>query len=90
MSFNIKALAIVAGICWGGAFLVVGLANLIFGGYGAAFLELGEAIYPGYTAEAGFGSVIVATLYAVVDGAVCGAIFAWLYNLIAGRSSPQV
>jgi hypothetical protein len=89
MSFNIKALAIVAAICWGGAFLLVGLANLIFAGYGAAFLELGEAIYPGYTAEAGFGSVIVVTLYALIDGAVCGAIFGWLYNLMTAPRAPQ-
>jgi hypothetical protein len=85
MSFNIKALAIVAGILWGGMFLLVGIVNLMFPSYGVALLQLGDSIYPGYTAQAGFGSVIVATLYALVDGAVAGAIFGWLYNMMVGR-----
>ncbi len=85
MSLNIKALAVVAGILWGGMFLVVGLANLMFPSYGVAFLQLGDSIYPGYTAQAGFVSVIMATLYALVDGAIAGAIFGWLYNLVVGR-----
>ncbi len=38
------------------------------------------SIYPGYTAAASFGQVILGTLYGLVDGAICGAIFAWLYN----------
>jgi hypothetical protein len=85
MSFNIKALAVVAGIMWGGLFLLVGVANLIFPSYGVAFLQLGDSIYPGYTAQAGFVSVILATLYALVDGVICGAIFGWLYNYVTGR-----
>jgi hypothetical protein len=85
MSLNIKALAVVAGIMWGGLFLLVGVANLIFPSYGVAFLQLGDSIYPGYTAQAGFVSVILATLYALVDGVICGAIFGWLYNYVTGR-----
>ncbi len=85
MSFNIKAMAVVGGIMWGGVFLLMGLANLMFPTYGVVFLEFGDSIYPGYTAQAGFGSVIVATLYALVDGVICGAVFGWLYNMVAGR-----
>ena len=44
---------------------------------------LGASIYPGYHGPAGFGSVIVVTLYALLDGLVCGALFAWLYNAFA-------
>lgn len=39
-----------------------------------------SSVYPGYKTVGGFGSVTVGTLYALVDGAVGGAIFAWLYN----------
>jgi hypothetical protein len=46
-------------------------------------------VYPGYHGPGGFGSVIVATLYAAVDGAVCGAIVAWLYNFLAAGGSPK-
>jgi len=83
MSLNVKALAIAGAIVWGGCFLLVGLANLIWASYGAGCLELAASIYPGYHGPAGFWSVIVVTLYALVDGAVAGAILAWLYNWAA-------
>jgi len=50
---------------------------------GVAFLELMDGLYPGY-APGGFGSVIMGSLYALVDGAIGGAVFAWLYNRILG------
>ena len=31
---------------------------------------------------------IVGTLYAVVDGAICELVFAWLYNFLLGKGSP--
>lgn len=83
MSLNVKALAITGGILWGACCLIVGLLNLIVPSYGVALLEMAGSIYPGYDGPGGFGSVIVLTLYAVVDGAVCGAILAWLYNVVA-------
>jgi hypothetical protein len=43
-------------------------------------LDLLRSVYPGYAGTSGFLGVIVGTLYAVVDGAVCGALLAWLYN----------
>lgn len=84
MRLNITALALTAGIFWGGALLLVALANLMWPGYGRAFLDLCASIYPGYRPGAGIGSVITGTLYGVVDGAIGGAMFAWLYNLLAG------
>jgi hypothetical protein len=60
--------------------LLIGLANLTWPPYGAEFLGILESIYPGYTSTAGFGAVIVGTLYAALDGTIVGAIFAWLYN----------
>ena len=84
MSLNIKAMALTIGAVWGGSFLFTGLANLVVETYGIAYLELGASIYPGYNGPAGFGSVIVVTLYAVLDGAVVGAILAWIYNFFGG------
>ncbi len=89
MVFNIKAFAIVCAVLMGACLLLMGILNLIFPSYGTAFLNLMASVYPGYHGPAGFGSVIVATLYAIVDGAVCGAIFAWLYNLVAGRVAEK-
>ena len=82
MKLSIKALAIASGTIWGSAMLIVGLANMMWPGYGTVFLEVIASIYPGYK-PGGFGQVINGTLYAVVDGAIGGAIFAWIYNLFA-------
>ena len=88
MSLSIKALAIAGAVFTGGSFLLVGILNLILPGYGAGFLELGASIYPGYQGAGGFGSVIVVTLYGLLDGAVAGTILAWLYNVVVRRSEP--
>ena len=85
MSLNIKALAIAGAIFFGACFLVVGLANLIWESYGVAVLQLGASVYPGYDGPDGIWSVIVVTLWALVDGAVIGAIVGWLYNGAANR-----
>jgi len=83
MKLDVKALTFAAAIVWGGCFFLVSLANLIWPPYGEVWLQLGQSIYPGYGGPAGFGSVIVVTLYALLDGAVAGAVFAWLYNMFA-------
>lgn len=84
MKLDVKGMAITLGLVWGAAVLVVGIANLIWPNYGQGFLELVASIYPGYTAGASVGQLIVGTLYGLVDGAVGGAVIAWLYNLFAG------
>jgi hypothetical protein len=87
MKFNILALGLTAGLIWGGAILVVGVANLIWPGYGQAFLDLLASIYPGYHPGSSIGSVIAGTIYGMVDGGIGGVIFGWLYNLLASRFS---
>jgi hypothetical protein len=87
--FSPRALALTAAILWGASFLLIGLANLVWPAYGVTWLELGASIYPGY-APGGFGSVIVVTAYATLDGAVVGALFAWIYNKAAGGSRAAV
>lgn len=85
MKLNVFALSAAGAILWGASVLLVSLANLAWPPYGGAFLNLAASIYPGYQPGASAGSVVVGTLYALVDGAVGGAILAWLYNLFAGR-----
>jgi hypothetical protein len=88
MTFNIRALALAIGLYWGGAILITGVANLIWPGYGQGFLQVLASIYPGYSGAATFGQVIIATLYGLVDGAIGGAVFAWLYNCLAACFRP--
>jgi hypothetical protein len=85
MRFNIFALSLAVGIFWSVAIFIVALANMIWPGYGNAFLDLLASIYPGYQHNPGIGSIVTATLYGLVDGLIGGAIFAWLYNLLASK-----
>jgi len=80
MKLSVRALAISLSLLWGLAFLFVAFANYIWPSYGRAFLDLVSSIYPGYKPVGTLGSVIVGTLYALLDGVVTGAILAWLYN----------
>jgi hypothetical protein len=83
MKLSVKGLAFGAAITWGLLVLFVGIINMASPSYGTAFLELISSVYPGYHPVATLGSVVVGTLYAVVDGAIGGAIFALLYNAAA-------
>ena len=85
MKVNVTALALTAGLFCGAAILIVASANLIWPGYGRMFLELAASIYPGYRPASGIGSAFTGALYALVDGAIGGAAFGWLYNLLAQR-----
>jgi hypothetical protein len=89
MKLNVTALSITCAITWGGAVLFVGWANLAWPGYGRAFLDVTASIYPGYHPGSGAGSVVTGTLYALLDGAVGGAVFAWLYNFLTGKFSRR-
>ena len=91
MKLNVTALTLTGGLFWGAAMLMVALANLIWPGYGRVFLDLAASIYPGYRPGSGMGSVVIGALYGLVDGAIAGTIFGWLYNVMAqqrpGRSA---
>ena len=81
-TLSIRALAVTSAILWGAGILLVGIGNLIWPGYGALFLRVVSSIYPGYHATPAISSVLVGTAYALLDGAVGGAVFAWLYNRV--------
>ena len=84
MKLDVKAMAFTIGLVWGAAMFLTGVAYVISEGYGEAFLDVMASVYPGYDATSNFGDVIVGTLYGLVDGAVGGAVVAWLYNRLAG------
>lgn len=89
MRMNIKALAIALGVIWSASVLLVGLAHQLWPGYGLAFLDLAASLYPGFHPDGGWVAVIVGSLYALVDGAIGGAVIAWLYNTMAhGTKEP--
>jgi hypothetical protein len=83
MKLDIRALSIAGAIFCGGMFFLLGVANLVWPPYGRDWLDLFASVYPGYQVTASFGAVIVLTLYAALDGAIAGAVLAWLYNRFA-------
>ena len=87
MKLNLKAFALTTGILWGAAMLLTGLANLIWTGYGVAFLQLMASLYPGYHADGTIVDLVMGVLYALVDGAIAGLVFGWLYNVLVGKRS---
>ena len=85
MKLNINAFALTCGILGGvGLFLLTWWLILTDGATGEKTL-IGR-IYLGYCISP-LGS-IVGLLWAFVDGLICGAILAWLYNFLAARFSP--
>ena len=85
MRFNVTALALAVGLTWGAAIFLVAAANLIWPGFGRAFLEILASVYPGFRPGTGAGSTVTGALYGLVDGVIGGAVFAWLYNLLSSR-----
>ena len=82
MKLNPKALAITLSLLWGACVLVVAVLNQAWPGYGVAFLNVVASIYPGFH-RGGLREALVGTLYALLDGAMCGMIVAWLYNNVS-------
>ena len=82
MKLAIRPLAITCAILGGVTALLCGLANMWWPPYAQAALQVLASLYPGYTPDGSFGSVLNLTLYATVDSAVCGLVFALLYNLV--------
>lgn len=91
MKLNVEAMAISLALIWGVlAMFLVGVANLIRPGYGQAFLNLMASLYPGYNGTASIGQVMIGTLYGLLDGAIGGALFAWLYNRFVAMDSKRM
>jgi hypothetical protein len=87
MKLDVKALAFAGAVLWGGCVLLMGVANLIWAGYGVHFLAFLASIYPGFHATRSIGEVLIVTLYALADGLIGGAVFGWLYNHLVKSAS---
>ncbi|NIO11859.1 MAG: hypothetical protein GTO40_29065 [Deltaproteobacteria bacterium] len=83
MKLSVKSLTLTSAILWGGVCLFVAVLNAIWPDYGKAFLDVVSSIYPGYEVAGTLASIVIGTLYAMLDGAVAGALFAWIYNCFA-------
>jgi len=81
MKFNIKAFALTCGILWGFSVFIVTLWLLGFGYHGYLISNLNH-FYFGYSFSV--VGAFVGLIWGFIDGSICGALFAWLYNRLAG------
>jgi hypothetical protein len=86
MKLNVKAFALTCGIVWGLGLFALTWWVIAFDGATGDLTFIGR-VYRGYSISA-MGS-IAGLIWALVDGLVGGAIFAWLYNIIATRVSTK-
>jgi hypothetical protein len=84
MRLNVKAFALTCALVWGLGLFFLTWWVIAFDGASREITLVGR-IYRGYTLSP-MGSV-VGLLWALADGLIGGAIFAWLYNALAGRMS---
>ena len=82
MQLNVKAFAITSGLLWGLGLFLLTWWVIIWEGPTGATTPLGH-IYLGYCISP-LGS-FVGLLWGLVDGVIGGALFAWIYNTIAGK-----
>ena len=87
MKLDLKAITLTSGILWAALILLTGIMNLVWTGYGEAFLKIMASLYPGFNANGSLGDVVIGTVYALFDGAACGFVFGWVYNIFAGKKS---
>jgi len=86
MKLNIKAFALTCGLIWGLGVFILTWWIIAFEGPTKDVIFLGR-VYRGYTITPA-GSFI-GLIWALLDGGIGGAIFAWVYNLIAGGCSKK-
>ena len=82
MKLNVKACAFAFSVFWGVAIFLLTWWLILLDGATSEVTALGR-FYIGYNVSAG-GSVI-GLLWGLVDGFICGAIIAWLYNFFCDK-----
>ena len=86
MKLNVKAFALTCGLVWGLGLMMLTWWIMLFEGATGDVTFLGR-LYRGYNIS--FAGSIIGLVWAFFDGAIGGAIFAWLYNLIASHISKD-
>ena len=84
MKLNIKSFALTTGIFWGIGLFLITWWIIIFDGISEE-PTLIALVYRGYNISP-MGSFI-GMIWALIDGLLGGAIFAWLYNFISDKLS---
>jgi hypothetical protein len=87
MKLNIKAFTLTFGLVWGFGLFFLTWWIIAFDGVTGKSTFIGQ-VYRGYNISP-IGSLI-GLIWAFADGAIGGAIFAWLYNALVDRCSSKM
>ena len=77
---SVKGLALSIGILWAIGIFLMGIAATV-SGWGDSLVNLISSLYIGYSAS--LAGSIIGAIWALIDGLICGALIAWLYNRFA-------
>jgi len=75
---SIKGLAIALGTAWALCILVAGWSGIF--GWSTEFIDVMASVYIGY--QASFTGGIIGALWGFIDGAIGGAVIAFVYNAV--------
>ena len=84
MKLSVKAFTLACALVWGLGVLILTWWIILFEGSSGDPTIIGK-VYRGYSISP-VGSVI-GLAWGLIDGAVGGAVFAWVYNLFVPRSA---
>lgn len=84
MKLNVKAFALTCGLFWGIGLFLITWWVILFEGSTGDLMAIGH-VYRGFNISP-IGSLF-GLIWGFIDGLVGGAIFAWIYNLIASRAT---
>jgi hypothetical protein len=82
MKLNVKAFAITCALLWGCGVLFLTWWIMMFDGATGERTILG-LVYRGYNIS--FAGSLIGFCWAVADGLIGGAVFAWVYNVAAEK-----
>jgi len=82
---NIKAFALGLGVSWSILVLLIGWTSIF--GWGTKFVEMMSSIYIGFAPT--FLGGIIGAIWGFFDGAIGGAVIAFVYNAIAKKNNAN-
>lgn len=85
MKLNVRAFAIASSLLWGGGVTLIVLLNRLRPSYGWLFLRVLGSVYPKYNGAIGLRDGLIGVVMAFLDGAIGGAVLAWLYNRLSEK-----
>ena len=84
MKLNVKAMALAGALLWGSVVLLGTWWIILLDGPSHAPTVIAR-VYRGYSFT--FVGSLIGLVWALLDGLICGAILAWLYNRFSGDGS---